>query len=89
MAIDTNIMEESAQSQETPAAVTFAWFLLGLLLLHSDSFLITSIGVLLAVYGGSRLFFRGRVLALCIRDNREAVAKGEKPSMECLKDLLV
>jgi len=89
MTVCAHIREDIERSQKTPTAVPFAWFLLGVLLLHSDSMLITTIGVLLAVYGGYRLFFRGRMLACCISNYREAVAKGERPSMDCLKDLLV
>jgi len=89
MTICTHIREDIEQSQKTPTAVPFAWFLLGALLLHSDFLLLTIIGAMLAAYGGYRLFFRGRMLACCISHYREAVAKGEKPSMECMKDLLV
>lgn len=89
MTICTHIREEIERSRKTPAAVSFAWFLLGTLLIFSDSVLVTSIGVLLAVYGGYRLFFRGRMIACCIHHYRDALAKGEKPSMDCLKNLLV
>ncbi len=89
MTICTHIREDIERSRKTPAAVPFAWFLLGALLIHSDFLLITTIGVMLAAYGGYRLFFRGRMLACCINHYRKAIAKGEKPSMECMKDLLV
>ena len=89
MSICTHFREDSERSQKTPTAVPVAWFLLGVLLLLSDFLLLTIIGALLAVYGGYRLFFRGRMLACCISNYREALAKGQKPSMECLKDLLV
>ena len=87
MTICTHIREDIERSERTPTAVPFAWFFLGALLLHSDSLVITTIGVMLAVYGGYRLFFRGRMLACCISNYRKALAKGEKPSMGCLKDL--
>ena len=87
MTICTHIKEDIERSQRTPTAVPFAWFMMGALLLHSDFLLLTTIGALLAAYGGYRLFFRGRMLACCISHYREALAKGEKPSMDCLKDL--
>jgi hypothetical protein len=87
MTICTHIREDIERSQKTPAAVPFAWFLLGALLLVSDFLLLIIIGALLAAYGAYGLFFRGRMLACCISHYREAIAKGEKPSMGCLKDL--
>jgi hypothetical protein len=87
MTICTHFREDSERSQKTPTAVPFAWFLLGALLLHSEFLLIATVGAMLAVYGGYRLFFRGRMLACCISNYRNAVAKGEKPSMDCFRDL--
>ncbi|MEA3303005.1 MAG: hypothetical protein U9Q75_07025 [Pseudomonadota bacterium] len=89
MTICKHFNEDMAESKKMPVAVPVAWFLLGILLIVSDFMLLTTAGYLLAAFAAYKLFFRGRILACCISHYREALAKGEKPSMECMKDLLV
>ena len=64
---------------------------LGILLMLSDSGLITLIGAALALYGGYWLFVRCRLLACCLnRHHKAASSSGEPLSLlSCLKELLM
>lgn len=90
MTVCTHFKQDREIALKTPTAVPFAWFLLGVLLLFSDSTLITLGGALLAIYGGYWLFFRCRMLLCCFKNYREAKAAGrDKPSPCCLRELLM
>jgi hypothetical protein len=68
----------TAEVNETPLAVPFAWFMLGALLLTFDGWLLTLAGLLLMLRSGKSLYIRARLALCCLKAARRAEARGEK-----------
>ena len=83
MFVCTHYEEVSRKVSNIPLAVTFAKFMLGLLLLGFNYWPLTVAGILLMLWSGKNLAVRAGILMCCLRKQKLARERGETISSSC------